>query len=71
MLSSTCSPFSFLRCYLLNQPLIIPPARFLARPDPYIAFEANPLAWLNLSHLENARVFVMVRTSAMTATHTH
>lgn len=28
----------------LNQPLIIPPARFRARPEPYIAFEAKPLA---------------------------
>jgi hypothetical protein len=53
--------------YRLNKPLIIPPARFLAIPDPYIAFEAKPVAWLNLSHLEKASVFVIVRTSAMTA----
>ena len=45
----------------------MPPARFLAMPDPYIAFEAKPVAWLNLSHLEKARVLVTVRTRAMTA----
>ena len=39
---------------------------FLASPEPYIAFDAKPLAWLNLSHLEKASVFVIVRTSAMT-----
>jgi hypothetical protein len=50
----------------LNSPLIMPPARFLARPDPYMAFEAKPVAWLNLSHREKASVFVIVRTSAMT-----
>jgi hypothetical protein len=50
----------------LNNPLIMPPAKFLAIPDPYMAFEAKPVAWLNLSHLEKASVFVMVRTSAMT-----
>lgn len=52
--------------HLLKIPLIIPPARFLANPEPYKAPDANPLAWLNLSHRENARVFVIVRTSAIT-----
>ena len=54
----------------LNSPEIMPPARFLARPEPYMAFEAKPVAWLNLSHREKARVFVMVRTSAITETKT-
>ena len=44
----------------------IPPAILLAIPLPYIALLAKLLAWLNLSHRENATVFVMVRTSAMT-----
>jgi len=54
----------------LNQLEIMPPARLRAIPEPYMAFEANPVAWLNLSHLEKARVFVIVRTRAMT-THAH
>jgi hypothetical protein len=45
---------------------IIPPARFLASPEPYMAFEAKPVAWLNLSQREKASVFVIVRTSAIT-----
>jgi hypothetical protein len=64
--SPTPAPCSVLP-HRLNQLLTRPPARFLASPDPYMAFEAKPLAWLNLSHLEKASVFVMVRTSAMTA----
>lgn len=51
---------------LLNQLDTIPLARFLAKPDPYMAFEANPVAWLNLSQREKASVFVIVRTRAMT-----
>ena len=46
----------------------MPPARFLARPEPYIAFEANPVAWLNLSQREYASALVSVRTSAITTT---
>lgn len=51
--------------YLKNLPTIllaILPARF---PDP----SADPArfdAWLNLSHLENAKLFVIVKTSAIT-----
>jgi hypothetical protein len=55
--------------YRLKKLLTIPPARFLANPDPYKAPEAKPVAWLNLSHLENARVFVIVRTRAITVQH--
>lgn len=53
------------RPYLKNLPTIllaILPARF---PDP----NADPArfdAWLNLSHLENAKLFVIVKTSAIT-----
>lgn len=43
-----------------------PPARFLAIPPEYMALEARLDAWLNLSQRENARVFVIVRTRAMT-----
>lgn len=42
----------------------IPVAKFPAIP-PERAFEANEEAWLNLSHLENARVLVMVRIRAI------
>lgn len=35
-------------------------------PPEYIALEARLEAWLNLSHRENAKVFVMVRMSAIT-----
>ena len=49
----------------LNNLLNIPPARLLASPPEYIALEARFDAWLNLSHLENATVFVIVRTSAI------
>ena len=49
----------------LNSLLNIPPARLLASPPEYIALEAKFDAWLNLSHLEKATVFVTVRTSAI------
>ena len=49
----------------LNSLLNIPPARLLANPPEYIALEAKFEAWLNLSHLEKATVFVIVRTSAI------
>ena len=49
----------------LNSLLNIPPARLLANPPEYIALEAKFDAWLNLSHLEKATVFVIVRTSAI------
>lgn len=39
----------------------------LASPPVPIALFAILDAWLNLSHLENANVFVIVRTIAMTA----
>lgn len=52
--------------HLLNQLLTMPLARFLARPEPYIAFEAKPVAWLNLSQREYASALVMVSTSAIT-----
>lgn len=42
----------------------IPVAKFPAIP-PERAFEANEEAWLNLSHLENAKVLVMVRIRAI------
>lgn len=42
----------------------IPVAKLPAIP-PERAFEANDEAWLNLSHLENARVLVMVRIRAI------
>ena len=50
----------------LNSPEIIPPARFRAKLDPYMAFDAKPVAWLNLSQREKARVLVMVSTRAIT-----
>ena len=65
-------PTSFLFVsHLLNQLLTIPLARFLANPEPYMAFDAKPEAWLNLSQREYARAFVSVRTSAMTIIYTH
>jgi len=42
------------------------PAMFLASPDPMSAEPANAFALLNLSHLENATVFVIVRINATT-----
>lgn len=54
--------------HLKNLPTILP-ASPLAIPLPLNALPAHPLAWLNLSHLENATVFVMVRTNAITITH--
>jgi len=47
--------------------LIMPVAIFLANPPEYNAFDAKFVAWLNLSHLEKAKVFVIVSTIAMTA----
>ena len=38
----------------------------LTRPLPPKALPAKLLAWLNLSHLENATVFVIVKARAMT-----
>lgn len=49
----------------MNNLLNNPPATLLANPPEYIALDAKVEAWLNLSHLENASVFVIVRTSAM------
>ena len=54
-----------LHIHRLNSLLNIPPARLLANPPEYIALEAKFDAWLNLSHLEKATVFVIVRTSAI------
>lgn len=42
------------------------PAMFVARPPPLNARPAKLEAWLNLSHLEKATLFVRVRTSAIT-----
>ena len=53
--------------YRPNSLLNIPPARLLAMPPEYMAVDARFDAWLNLSHLENASVFVIVRTNAMAA----
>lgn len=50
----------------VNILLNIPPAIFLANPPEYNALDAKFDAWLNLSHLENATVLVIVRISAMT-----
>ena len=52
--------------YLKNRPTIFP-ARPRAMLLPVNALPAQPLAWLNLSHREKAIVFVIVRTSAITA----
>ena len=41
------------------------PAKFLANPPPTNALLARFDAWLNLSHLEKATVFVSVRTKAI------
>lgn len=41
------------------------PPTFLASELEYSPLSTKPLAWLNLSHLEKANVFVMVKTSAM------
>ena len=49
-----------------NNLLNIPPARFLAKPPEYKVLDARLEAWLNLSHLENATVFVIVRIKATT-----
>jgi hypothetical protein len=51
-----------------NRDISAPPT-FLAREPEYSPLSTNPLAWLNLSHLENASVFVIVRTSAITGYH--
>ena len=74
MISQTPSSFPYKLSKLpLNQLLLanirlnIPPAKLLAIPPEYMALEARLDAWLNLSHREKARVFVIVRTSAMTA----
>lgn len=45
------------------------PATACANPPVLIALLAKLVAWLNLSHLEKARVLVMVRTSAITVEH--
>jgi hypothetical protein len=49
---------------LLNSP----PATFLASPPEYKALLAKLDAWPNLSALEKATVFVIVRMSAITTT---
>lgn len=41
------------------------PPTFLASELEYSPRSTNPLAWLNLSHLEKASVFVMVKTNAI------
>lgn len=51
--------------YLKNLPIMFP-AKFLAKPEPLNALPAKLEAWLNLSHLENATVFVMVKANAIT-----
>ena len=43
----------------------MPPAILLAIPPEYKALPARLDAWLNLSHLEKASVFVIERASAM------
>jgi hypothetical protein len=40
-------------------------AMFPAKPPEYSALPARFDAWLNLSHLENARLLVIVRASAI------
>lgn len=50
----------------LKNLLTNPPAIFLANPPEYIALDARFSAWLNLSQRENANVFVIVKTSAIT-----
>jgi hypothetical protein len=50
---------------------IIPPATFLARPPVFNALPAKFDACPNLSHLENASVFVTVKLNAMTRNHQH
>lgn len=52
--------------HLKKRPSIAPP-RLLASPLALKAFVAMLEAWLNLSHREKAKVFVTVRTMAMTA----
>lgn len=47
----------------------MPLAMLPARPPEYRALPAMLDAWLNLSHLEKAMAFMMVRTKAMTGTH--
>lgn len=49
----------------LNNLLTIFPAKFLANPVPINALLAIFDAWLNLSHLEKASVFVIVRINAI------
>ena len=51
--------------YLVKSLLTMFPAKFLARPVDDTTPPAKLEAWLNLSHRENARVFVMVRINAM------
>jgi len=46
----------------------MPRATDCAKPPELRALEAKLVAWLNLSHLEKATVFVMVRTRAMAVT---
>lgn len=48
-----------------NTRLNIPPARLLAMPPEYMALDARLEAWLNLSQREKARVFVIVKVSAI------
>src|SRR6266536_5703140 len=59
--------YLMLRHYRKNL-LTNPPATFLASPPEYNALLAKFDAWLNLSALENATVFVIVRMNAMTIT---
>lgn len=47
----------------------MPPARLFAIPPEYNAFDARFEAWLNLSHLENASVFVIVKINAIATDH--
>ena len=51
--------------HLKNRPTMFP-ARVLANPPPLNAPLVRLEAWLNLSHLEKATVFVIVRTRAIT-----
>jgi len=50
---------------------IMPPATFRARPPVFNALPAKFDAWPNLSHLENASVFVTVKLNAITRNYQH
>ena len=70
MKSNTVTPDarSVLHYLLKKRDRRAPPTFFASEPEASPR-STKPLAWLNLSHLEKAKVFVIVSTSAMTATH--